>query len=249
MTALTDDLRRALAPTGTLRAALNLGNRILVHRDATGAPQGITVDLARLLARDLDLPLRLVEFERAGEVSAAAGAGLYDVCFLAVDPERAQSLAFTAPYVQIEGRYLAGTGCAAADAGALVRDRHRVATVEGSAYTLDLRRKPGSDRLVTFPDLRSALQALDSGEVDALAGIGAVMAREAAARPGTRLLDPPFMMIRQAMAMPLGSPAAAAVLRGFVDRLARSGEIGRILERHGVSADCAVLPEDLPPGG
>lgn len=243
MAAASDDRRRALAPTGTLRVALNLGNRILVRRSASGEVEGITVDLARLLARDLDLPLRFVEFDRAGDVSAAAGAGVYDVCFLAVDPDRAQSLAFTAPYVQIEGRYLAGPGCDAADGAALVRGGHSVGTVDGSAYTLDLMRKPGADRLVRFSDLRAALQALDGGAVEAVAGIGAVMAREAAVRPGTRLLDPPFMVIRQAMAMPLGAPGAAAVLRAFIDRLTRSGDIGAILERHGVSADCAVPPD------
>lgn len=242
MMPVTDEIRRAFAPTGTLRAALNHGNRVLVSRDDAGAAQGITVDLAGELARVLGVPLRFVDYSRAGDVSAAATDGVYDICFLAVDPERARTLAFTAPYVQIEGRYLAGRACAVPDAQALVAGRHRVAAVEGSAYTLDLARKPGADRLVRFADFRSALSALDDGSVDAIAGIGSVMAREAASRPGTRLLDPPFMMIRQAMAMPAGRPEAAAFLAAFIDRLARGGDIGRILERHGVAASCAVVP-------
>lgn len=243
MITVTDALRGEFAPTGTLRAALNHGNRILVSRDASGTPHGITVDLAERLAATLDLPVEFVAFERAGDVSAAATAGVYDICFLAVDPERARTIAFSEPYVEIEGRYLAGPSCAAENSESLVAEGHKVATVDGSAYTLTLARKAGAEHLVHFPELAQALAALDASEVAAMAGIGAVMASEAEKRPGARVLDPPFMAIRQAMGMPAGRPAAAAFLTVFVADEARSGRVGEILERHGVSADCAVVPD------
>ena len=242
MTVVTDSLRQSFAPTGRLRAALNHGNRILVSRNAEGGPQGITPELAGLLADRLSLPLDFVHFDRAGDVSAAARDGVYDICFLAVDPERAQTLAFTAPYVQIEGRYLARQDCDVADAAALVTQGLPVATVQGSAYTLDLARKPGAEHLVILPDIGTALEAFDSGRVAAIAGIGAVMEREAQTRPGSRILSPPFMSIRQAMAMPAGRNEASRFLADFVAELARDGTIGTILERNGVSADCAVAP-------
>jgi polar amino acid transport system substrate-binding protein len=242
MTDVTDALRESFAPTGRLRAALNHGNRILVSRNAQGGPQGITPELAALLAGRLSLPLDFVHFDRAGDVSAAAEEGVYDICFLAVDPERAQTLEFTAPYVQIEGRYLAGPDCDVADAVALVAQGLPVATVQGSAYTLDLARKPGAEHLAILPDIGATMEALDSGRVAAIAGIGAVMEREAQTRPGSRVLSPPFMSIRQAMAMPAGRSDALRFLTGFVARLTRDGTISAILERNGVSADCAVAP-------
>lgn len=242
MTAVTEALRRSFAPTGRLRAALNHGNRILVSRDAEGKPQGITVELAELLAERLSLPLDFVHFDRAGDVSGAAETGAYDICFLAVDPERAKTLTFTFPYVQIEGRYLAAPDCNVSDADELLSKGLPIATVQGSAYTLDLSRKPGAEHLVICPDFDTALNSLDTGQVAAMAGIGAVMERVAQTRRGARVLSPPFMAIRQAMAMPAGREEASRFLAGFIAALAQQGTIGAILERNGVSADCAVLP-------
>lgn len=242
MIAVTDELRHAFAPTGTLRAALNHGNRVLVARNEEGEAQGITVDLARALSERLLLPLEFVEKERAIDVSSIAQDGVYDICFLAVDPKRAETIHFTDPYIRIEGSYLVSATCNTADANTLVAEGHNVGTVDGSAYTLNLARKPGAENLVYYPDIVAALAALDSGEVAAIAGIKDVMQAEADLRPGARVLEPAFMEILQAMGMPTGRPDAEAYLSEFVADMARSGRVGDILERHGVSAKCAVIP-------
>ncbi|SIO07565.1 transporter substrate-binding domain-containing protein [Vannielia litorea] len=236
----TDELKSQYAPHGTLRVALNHGNRILVGRDANSAPVGISVDLARTLADTLDLPLEFVEFDRAVDVSSSATEDTWDVCFLAVDPKRAETIDFTAPYVRIEGRYLAAPSCDAADATALVQSGLPVGTVKGSAYTLTLERKPGAEHLKVYEDIHAMLAALDAGEVAAAAGIGSVMEAEGEGRPGSRALSPPFMEIRQAMAIVKGRPLAAAHLKDFVAQLAREGKVGDILERHGVARSCAM---------
>ena len=238
-----ETLRQQVAPSGVLRAALNHGNRILVSCDTEGAARGITVDLARLLAERLQLPLTFEHYERAVDVANAAGTGSYDLCFLAVDPLRAEVLDFTAPYVAIEGAYLAGPDCAAQDAAELVMNGEPVGTVDGSAYTLHLSRQPGADHLRVFSDIDAAIAALSGGAVSAVAGIGAVMQAEAEKLPGARVLSPPFMTIRQAMAVPRTHPGARAYVEGFLEELLLSGELGGILERHGVPAECAVVPD------
>lgn len=240
---VTDMLRREIAPTGVLRAALNHGNRVLVSRGEDGQAYGITVDLARSLAERLSLPLEFVHMERAVDVSSSAGEHVYDICFLAVDPARAETLHFTHPYVQIEGAYLLGADCPVADAHPLVSDGHPVATVKGSAYTLDLSRKAGAEHLVLYDTIDLALAALDAGDVVALAGIRNVMEAEAAKRSGARVADPSFMAIRQAMGLPRGRDAAADYLDAFVADMARSGQVADILTRHGVPASCAVIPD------
>ncbi|MCJ7872812.1 transporter substrate-binding domain-containing protein [Phaeobacter sp. J2-8] len=240
---MTTDIVAEFVTTGTLRVALNHGNRILVGRNTDGTPKGISVDLAKALASDLGVDLTFVEFDRAVDVSNSAEDDLWDVCFLAVDPKRAQTIDFTDPYIRIEGRYLAGAGCTAETADALVTSGAPVGTVEGSAYTLTLARKPGAEHLVTFPDIHAMLAALDAGELHAVAGIGAVMETEAKLRPGARTLQPPFMEILQAMAIVKGRPKATAHLRHFLAELARSGRVGDILEAHGVSRDSAIAPD------
>jgi ABC-type amino acid transport substrate-binding protein len=58
--AVPPDVVKDLAPTGTLRAAINVSNIVLAQRDPAGAePRGITVDLARDLPQRLGLPIEL----------------------------------------------------------------------------------------------------------------------------------------------------------------------------------------------
>lgn len=239
---MTSPLHAELAPKGTLRVALNHGNFVLVGRDAERQPFGISVDLARAFAAHVGLDLQFVHYERAVDVSSSVDADEWDVCFLAVDPGRARTIAFTEPYVRIEGCYLAGPGCDAPDAKALVAAAVPVGTVGGTAYALTLERLPVKDTLVRLANMQAALAALDSGEVAAISGIRQAMAHEAASRPGARVLEPPFMEIRQAMAVPQGRPNAHAALCAFLDQAARDGRVGDILERYGVARDCAIVP-------
>jgi polar amino acid transport system substrate-binding protein len=237
------DLLRDYAPHGRLRVALNHGNRVLVGRDAAGAAAGISVDLAQALGAEIGLDPVFVEFDRAVDVSSRAQADVWDVCFLAVDPARAATISFTHPYVRIEGCYFVGGGSPAAEAADVARLKLRIGVVEGSAYALHLARAPGGDGLVRFGTLAEALSAFDAGEVDGLAGIRQAMAGEAARRSGARLLEPPFMEIRQAMGVPAGRPLAQAHLSAFLAARARDGTVAAILERHGVAGSCAIVPE------
>lgn len=228
------------APSGRLRGAINFGNPVLARRGDDGAPAGVTVDLAAALARSLGVGLELVPFERALDVAAAAEQDAWDVCFLAIDPARSRVIAFTEPYVRISGCYLVRTGVAAQSSEDVVTNSLRVGVVRGSAYTLFLSRKAGAEHLVTLPSFDHALEAFDTAEVDALAGIEPVMAREAAARAGSRVLHPPFMEIRQAMGIPAPRRGLLPGLQAWLSDLLASGELSDMLERHGLSGECAI---------
>lgn len=223
---------QAIAPSGVLRVALNHGNPVLVGRDDMGAPIGITPDLARGFAQSRGLALRFINFDRAVDVSACADQDAWDLAFLAVDPTRAETIAFSDPYLRIEGCYLAGPACAADDAWALALLGVPVGCVRGSAYTLTLQRLPGAKHLVAFESFAALLSALDDGRVAAIAGIRQVMAAQAATRPGARLLEPPFMEIRQAMAVPRTRPAALKAVTDYLDQARSSGELAAILRAH-----------------
>lgn len=240
---LSPQERAVLAPHGRLRAALNHGNFVLVGRDAAGRPKGISVDLASAFAEAMGLELTFVEHDRAVDVSASAQSDTWDICFLAVDPKRAETIDFTMPYIRIEGCYLAGPTCDALDAAALVASGAAVGSVRGSAYSLALLRTEGAENLVLYENLDLALAALDRGEVVAVAGIREAMAHQSISRPGARVLEPPFMEILQAMAIPQGRALGATVLKSWLAEAARSGVTADILERHGVARSCALLPE------
>jgi polar amino acid transport system substrate-binding protein len=230
-----------IASEGVLRVALNNANRLLVTQGAEGRPEGIAVEIAGLLSQALDVEMSFVPYQKAADVSNAATQDAWDVCFLAVDPKRAELIAFTDPYVRIDGCYLAGPRCSARDAGELITHNVKVGSVDGSAYSLTLQRKPGAENLRIYPDSVTMWAALDEGEVDAVAGIGEIMKSNAAQRAGTRVLRPPFMDIRQALGVPKIRVFAAAGLQDFMSDLSRSDIIGDILERHGVSRTCALF--------
>lgn len=232
-----------IAPKGRLRVALNLGNRVLVQTDADGRATGIAVTLAEAFADHLGLEAEFIHFDGPQGVSSSAQEDRWDLCFLAVDPARAETIAFTDPYVRIEGAYLAGPHCDVPDAPALIEAGGKVGIVPGTAYALALVRKPGAENLVTFENNGEALAALDRGEIAAVAHIREVMEAEAAKRPGSRVLEPAFMEILQAMAVPQGRPRASAALSAFLTERLRSGFVGDTLEAFGVSRNAAILPD------
>lgn len=234
---------RALAPGGRLRAAINLGNPILAHRDAvTGEAGGVSVDLARALGRELDLEVELLLFEKAALAVDAVRSEQADVGFFAVDPARSDGLRFTAPYVLIEGSYLVPRTSALRDNSEVDRPGNHVAVGQGSAYDLFLSRELQAAQVERVASAPAVLRALQAGQVEVAAGIRLLLAGWASEDPSLRLLPGRFMVIEQAMGLPAGrGDAAAAALAEFVERMKSSGFVAEALARHGIEG-AAVAP-------
>jgi polar amino acid transport system substrate-binding protein len=228
-----------LAPRGTLRAAINLGNPVLAQGTAA-APAGVCVDIAREIAARLDVPVELSCFDGARKSFEALLAGQADLCFMAIEPARAAEAAFTAPYVLIEGVYaVAGqsrlTTAADADSPGV-----RIGVKGGSAYDLFLTR---TLRYATVVRAAEGTEAFVSGNLEVAAGIREPMTAFVAAHPGYRLLDGRFMEIRQAVATAKTKrPETARFLHGLIEELKATGFVGDALRRSGQTAPVA------PPG-
>jgi polar amino acid transport system substrate-binding protein len=221
-----------LAPTGTLRAAINLGNPVLARAGADG-PAGVSVDLARTLAQRLGVPVAFVTFPGAGAVSGSAGAGTWDICFLAIDPKRAEGITFTAPYLLIAGSYLVPAGSPTRSLPDVDRDGIRVSVGRGSAYDLFLSRTLHHATLVRAPTSAEAVTVFARDGLDVAAGIHQPLAAYAAAHPEVRLLPGHFMEIPQAMGLPVGREAGAAYLAGFLAWAKADGLVARSLAASG----------------
>ena len=220
----------SLAPGGVLRAAINFGNPVLVQRDpAGGPPRGVSPDLARELARRLGLRLEYVPFEGAGLVPPAGKEGKWDVCFLAVDPKRAEGIDFTAPYIVIEGAYLVPNGSPLQSVDAVDRDGVRVMVDHGSAYDLYLQRALKHAKLVYPPDDQRSGAYYLTHPVEVLAGVRQPLAQIAAAHPELRLIPGRFMQINQAMGIIRGRDAGSAYVRAFVEEMKASGFVAKSL--------------------
>jgi polar amino acid transport system substrate-binding protein len=233
----SEELLREFAPTGPLRAAINIGN-IVLAQGTPDAPRGVTVDLARELAKRLGLELQFLPFTAAGKVVDALKEKRWDVAFLAIEPVRAAEIAFTAPYVIIEGVYVVPAGSPIKTTEEVDREGVRIAVNIGAAYDLYLTRTLKKAQLIRVPD--SFVSFVDQ-KLDVLAGVKQPLAGFVKAHPGTRMLDGRFQEIRQAMGVPQGRPRAADYLKDFVEEMKASGFVADALKRSN-QPDATVAP-------
>lgn len=234
---------RALAPTGVLRAAINLGNPILAGTDpATGQPRGVSVDLARTLAGRLGVALEPIVFQAAGRSVEAVTADEADIGFFAVDPVRGAGIAFTPPYVLIEGCYLVHDASALHRNEEVDRPGHRVAVGLGSAYDLHLSRDLKQASILRAPTSPTVVDTFLAEGLEVAAGVRQQLEADARRIGGLRLLEGHFMVIRQAMGLPRGrGEAAARYLVDFIEAMKASGFVAGALERHGIEG-ASVAP-------
>ncbi|GAB3626286.1 ABC transporter substrate-binding protein [Pandoraea terrae] len=226
----------AFTPTGKLRASINLGNPILANKDAvSGEPFGVSVDLARAFAERLNVELELMVFDAAGKSVQAVSEERADFGFFAVDPLRAETIAFTAPYVLIEGYYLVRNDSPIKSNQDVDQAHHRVAVGKGSAYDLFLTRELKAAQIVRAPTSPTVVQTFLEQNLEVAAGVKQQLEADANKTPGLRLLDERFMVIQQAMGTPKRRGSAAAVaLNVFVEEMKASGFVALSLQRHGI---------------
>ncbi|MGH9252932.1 MAG: ABC transporter substrate-binding protein [Vicinamibacterales bacterium] len=238
--------RPDLAPTGTLRAGLNFGNVLLTGKDpATGEPRGVAVDLARELARRLDVPLQIVPYESAGALADAVKSRAWDVAFLGAEPQRASEINFTAAYVEIESTYLVPPGSPLRTVADVDRDGARIAVSEKSAYDLYLSRNLQHARLERAEGVEGAFKRLVGEKMDALAGLRPVLLTYVEKLPGSRVLDDRFTTVQQAVGTPKDRDAGAAYLREFIEDVKAAGLVAQFIESNGVRG-LTVAPPATP---
>ena len=227
-----------LAPTGKLRAAINFGNTVLAQREPFG---GVSVDLSRELAKRLRVPVEFVTYDAAGRVTADATKGVWDVAFVARDPERAKDIEFTPAYVIIEGAYMVPKGSAIQRVEDVDRPGVRVAVGRGSAYDLWLTRNLKQATIIRAPTSPGAIELFKKDRLEVVANVKQPLVAYALKDPDVLVLPGRFMAIEQAMATPRGRSAGARYLSAFIDEMKASGFVAAALANTG-QRDATVAP-------
>lgn len=222
-----------LAPTGKLRAAINFGNPVLAGKEpASGEPCGISVDLARELARRLDVAIEFVPYDAAGKVVEGLKSQAWDVCFLAIDPVRAVDIGFTAPYAVIEGVYLVAEASPIRSNAEVDRPGARVGVIVGSAYDLFLSRELKQATVARAATADAVMELWVAGKLDSVAGVKPQLEADARRIPGLRMLPGRFMAINQAMGMPRGREAGAKYLQEFMKEMKATSFVAQAFARN-----------------
>ncbi|CAI0733160.1 transporter substrate-binding domain-containing protein [Serratia ficaria] len=233
MQAIPAAVLEELAPQGALRAAINFGNPVLAQRGPGGEPQGVSVSLAAALAGELGVALELVPYDAAGKVFADLDSGAWTLAFMAIEPVRAEQLAFSEPYAIIEGTYLVAEAAPYRQVAELDRPGVRIAVGKGAAYDLFLSRTLQQAQLVRAGTSAEAIGLFLEQGLEAAAGVRQPLMAAAAANPGLRVLAGHFTAIRQAMAVPRRKTQGAAYVNDFIERCKADGRVAEALRRSG----------------
>ena len=231
-----------MAPGGTLRAGINLGNPVLAVRDsATGELRGVAIDIVRELAARVNVPLRFVTYDSAARMAEEAASDAWDVAFLGADPERETTIAFTAPYLTLAATYLVPAGSRLQAPADVDAPGVRIAARPRSAYDLALRRIITHAQLVYPQNGETDVDLLTTGRADALASLRDVLVNTARSIPGSRVLDGHFATIGQAIGVPRGRENASAYLEDFLAALKKNGFVEDAIRRTGAGG-ASVAP-------
>jgi polar amino acid transport system substrate-binding protein len=235
MSQVSKDVVSQLAPTGVLRAGINLSNFLLVTgRTPSGDPVGVAPDMAAEIAQRLGVPVKYAPFKTPGELADAADTGAWDIGLIGAEPQRAEKITFTAAYCEIEATYLVPAGSPIKTVAEVDKPGVKIAVTGRAAYGLWLDRNIKTATLVKTDSLDSAYEKFVADKLDALAGLRPRLITDVKKLPGARILDGQFTAVQQAIGTARKNVAAAAWLRTFAEEAKASGLVARLIERHKV---------------
>lgn len=238
---MLDQARAELAPTGVLRAGINLSNFLLVTgRSPSGDPEGVSPDMARAVADRLGVPVRYVTFNTPGELADAAAEDVWDIGNIGAEPERAKLITFTAAYAEIEATYLVPAGSPIQSIEEVDRDGVRIAVYGRAAYGLWLADNIRHAALLKTDGMDASFDLFVENKLDALAGLRPRLIKDVEKLPGSRLLDGKFAAVQQAIGTKPERKAGAAFLSDFVEEAKASGLVASLIEKHGVTGRLTV---------
>ena len=231
-----------LAPTGTLRAAINMSNFLLVvGKTDEGDPIGPSPGIAAAIADALNVPLKLVPFRTPSEIVEAAGTGVWDIGNIGAEPQRARVMDFTSAYAEIESTYLVPAGSSLQEIVDVDQPGRRISVAAGSAYGLWLENNIKKAELKAVKG-QGAFEQFVNEKMDALAGLRSQLVNEVNKLPGARILDGQFTAVQQAVGVNKGKEAALAWLKQFVEESKSGGLVDRLIEKYKVEGKLSVAP-------
>ena len=240
---MNDKVRAQLAPTGVLRAGINLSNFLLVTgRSDSGDPTGVAPDMAREIAAALGVPVKYVTFKSPGELGDQVGKDVWDIGLIGAEPQRAEKIQFTAAYVEIEATYMVPEGSPIKSIADVDRKGVRIAVSARSAYDLWLVNNIRNATLVQVSGLDAAYEKFMSDRLEVLAGLRPGLLKDVEKAPGLRILDGKFTAVQQAVGTAKPKVEGAAFLADFVEKAKKSGMVQGFIDRHKVKGLSVAPP-------
>jgi polar amino acid transport system substrate-binding protein len=232
---MSDKARAELAPTGVLRAGINLSNFLLVTgRSEKSEPVGVAPDLAKEIAASLGVPITYVSFKSPGELSDQAGKNVWDIGLIGAEPQRAAVMTFSAAYVEIEATYMVPPGSPLKSIADIDKKGVRLVVSARSAYGLWLENNIKNATLIQVTGLDGAFNKFMEDKADALAGLRPGLLKDLEKHPELKILDGKFTAVQQAVGCNKPAAEGARYIAAFVENAKKSGLVASLIEKHKV---------------
>ena len=232
---VSTEVRQALAPTGVFRVGVYPGSPTSWVKDPkTGESVGIALDLGKGMAKRLNVPVQVVEFDRVAQVLDALKDGKVDMTFTNATAVRAKDLDFTEPLVRLELGYLVIGASPLQSINEIDQAGMRVGVSQGSSSQGVLTQRFKWAKVVPAESLAKAQTMLNTLQIDAFATNKGILFEMSDALPGSRVLSGRWGLENLAIAIPKGREVGRPFVDNFAKEVTRTGELDKAVQRSGL---------------
>jgi len=241
---MNDTLIKQLAPTGVLRAGINMSNFLLVSsKTAAGDPAGVSPDMACAMADQLGVAVKLIPYNGPGDVADGAAEHQWDIANIAAEPERAKTITFSPAYSEIQATYLLPAHSPIKRIEDVDKAGITIAVKKRAAYELWLTDNLINATLIRTDTMDESVNVFTQQSLDVLAGLRPRLIEDAKKLPGSQLMSESFTAVQQSIGCIPGNAEAASFIRQFVSEAISSGFVASLIKQHGVKGKLSVAPE------
>jgi polar amino acid transport system substrate-binding protein len=232
-----DALKDEIAPTGKLRVAIGIspaGGAYWSTKTEAGGYAGVPVDLGKVMADQLGVPVEYVAYQNSGQITDAASSGAWDVSFLPKDPERETRMLFGPIYEVTDATYIVKPGSTITNFQTLDQPGVKVAAVNNTTTMRGAQAHLKNAKVAGYQTYDEIFNLLKNGEIDAFALSRGQLEALAKKIPGTRVLDETFKQTVTAVAVPLNHPLALAYATKFMTEVRSNGVLRKAFDNNGL---------------
>jgi len=232
---MNEFISNKIAPLGVLRVGLNMSNFLLVSgEDKLGFPEGVSPDVGKKIAEELNVACKLVKFGRPGLLADAVNDDLWDIGNIAYEKERSKTIDFSDPYVNIDANFMYKNKDNFKSNEEINSPGIKIAVAERSAYDLWLSDNFKNVEIIRASSIEDSHDLFRNNKVDVLAGLKPKLIDELAISNDFKIITNPFTYIKQSVGVKKGNPEILEFLNGFISKLIREGYIKELLKKHKV---------------
>ena len=238
---MIDLISKKLAPTGILRVGINMSNFLLVSGvNSSGLPEGVSPDLGEKIAKELNIPHKLVQYKRPGELADAVNKNQWDIGNIAFEPKRAETIDFTNSYVNIDANFLVRKIDNFKSNEDVSKAKVKIAVAERSAYDLWLSENFKDIELIRASSIQNSHILFNEGKANVLAGLKPKLIEELSTNNQLKIIEDPFTFIKQSVGIKKGHPQVIEFLNNFISKLINDGFIEQLLKKYKVDKKLSI---------